>query len=319
MLTNYVQKFTKLTTGKGNQWPQYPQTKYQAPHKPLLLLAVMDLFAEGAITTNLIELDHQLGELFTIYWAKVIPPERRRGNIAMPFFHLKNEKFWHLMLRPGKQIISKIHSVSKLKETIFGARLDDELYDLFCSEDTRNALRNVLTETYFAPNIQEILIQQGDINLKSYLYSRDLLEQARKEIKEISVDYVEEAVRDQGFRRVIRESYDYRCAMTGLRVITADGHIAVIGAHIKPWGISHNDNPRNGISLSPTCHWAFDEYLLTITDEYRIKVSPQLFGGRNIPNQLGDLGGKQIILPDDKLLWPDLESLSWHRKKFRNR
>ncbi|MCZ7671688.1 MAG: hypothetical protein M5U34_33470 [Chloroflexi bacterium] len=36
---------------------------FRAPHKPLLLLSVMDRFAEGAYSTNLIEVDEDLSEL----------------------------------------------------------------------------------------------------------------------------------------------------------------------------------------------------------------------------------------------------------------
>jgi predicted restriction endonuclease len=37
------------------------------PHKPLLLLAVLDRFAEGSFKSNLIEFDDDLNELFALY------------------------------------------------------------------------------------------------------------------------------------------------------------------------------------------------------------------------------------------------------------
>ena len=43
---------------------------------------------------------------------------------------------------------------------------------------------------------------------------------------------------------------------------TIDGHTAVDAAHIIPWSISHNDDPRNGLALCKLCHWSFDEGLL---------------------------------------------------------
>jgi putative restriction endonuclease len=42
-------------------------TKHRAPDKPLLLLSVIDLFAEGLLSTNLIELTPDLCETFTLY------------------------------------------------------------------------------------------------------------------------------------------------------------------------------------------------------------------------------------------------------------
>jgi putative restriction endonuclease len=108
----------------------------------------MDLFAEGTITTNFIELTPELGELFAIYWSKVTPLDRRRGNIAMPYWHLQSDGFWHLIPRPGYesflQTVSRIHAISKLQETSLGAKLDDALFDLFCVTETRELLRTTL-------------------------------------------------------------------------------------------------------------------------------------------------------------------------------
>jgi putative restriction endonuclease len=54
MLEKYLQMFGKLRTEEGRD--RYPQITYhRAPHKPFLLLFVMDLIAQGRITKNLIE------------------------------------------------------------------------------------------------------------------------------------------------------------------------------------------------------------------------------------------------------------------------
>lgn len=46
--------FAKLRTDKGRD--RYPEITYhRAPHKPFLLLSIMDLIAQGRITENLIE------------------------------------------------------------------------------------------------------------------------------------------------------------------------------------------------------------------------------------------------------------------------
>jgi hypothetical protein len=60
MLENYLQMFAKLRTDKGRD--RYPEiTNHRAPHKPFLLLSVMDLLAQGRITQNLIEPSYELG------------------------------------------------------------------------------------------------------------------------------------------------------------------------------------------------------------------------------------------------------------------
>lgn len=55
MLEKYIKRFAKLRPDiSPTRWPE--ATCHRAPHKPILLLAVIDLFAEGSITHNLIEI-----------------------------------------------------------------------------------------------------------------------------------------------------------------------------------------------------------------------------------------------------------------------
>lgn len=201
MVENYIKRFAKLRTDTSpTRWSAV--TRHRAPHKPLLLLAVMDLFAQGSVTTNLIELTADLGELFTLYWARVMPPDRR-GNLALPFFHLKSDGFWHLVPRSGKEAFlaatRQIRSVNQLRATVLGAQLDDELCELLCAEESRNLLRAMLIETYFASEVQPALVEQGNINAEAFRYSQTLLEQARKrQVKEGLAD-------GEGYRSAARD------------------------------------------------------------------------------------------------------------------
>lgn len=325
MTTDYIERLSKLRSDSSrSRWPA--ATFYRAPHKPLLLLAVMDLIAEGTISANLIEVTPDVGELFTLYWSRVMPPDQR-GNLALPFFHLKSDGFWHLMPRPGKKTLvegsAQIRSVNQLQEFVIGAKLDEELYQLLLDNKSREQLRAVVIETYFAPDVRPGLMEQGVINLEAYSYSENLLEQARKQkdAELLSVDQTPRpASRDQGFRRAIVTAYDHRCAICGVKMMTSDGHTAVDAAHIKPWSISFNDNPRNGIALCKLCHWAFDEGMISVSAKFIVMTSPQLNANHNIPGHVITFASRKIIGPEERNLWPDLEALNWHRQNvFRNR
>ena len=85
ILQKYVQKMEKLRRGeKKNEGP--------APHKPLLLLSVIDLLRQGQILENKIFPSPDLAEVFLKYWSRVVV--NRTHNFAMPFFHLQGDKFW---------------------------------------------------------------------------------------------------------------------------------------------------------------------------------------------------------------------------------
>lgn len=80
-LEKYVQIFGKLRTDRGRD--RYPEiTNHRAPHKPSLLLSVMDLIAQGRITENFIEPSYELVGTFNTYWEAIMPhPLRLRGTI----------------------------------------------------------------------------------------------------------------------------------------------------------------------------------------------------------------------------------------------
>lgn len=318
----YIGAFVSLRSDASRtRWTAL--TKHRAPHKPLLLLAVIDLFGQGSIRSNLIEFTPDLGETFTLYWSRIVPPDQR-GNIALPFFHLKSDGFWHLIAQPGKEEIlaatQKVASVTHLRELVLGAKLDDELFSLFRDEESRNVLRAVLIDTYFAPELQRGLLEQSTINTEAFTYSEELLEQVRQHGQATALDELKPAVRDQGFRRAVVMAYDHRCALCGIRVLTADGHTVIDAAHIIPWSYSHNDDPRNGMALCRLCHWAFDEGMVGVSVQYAVLTSPQLNANHNIPGHVTTLSGRSIIGPVQKPFWPELDALSWHRRNvFRNR
>ena len=73
MIEQYLQMFANLRTDKGRG--RYPASTYRrAPHKPFLLLSVMDLVAQGRITENLLEPSYELVDTFNTYWAAIMPP-----------------------------------------------------------------------------------------------------------------------------------------------------------------------------------------------------------------------------------------------------
>lgn len=311
----YIKAFSSLRTDKAaSRWSE--DTKHRAPHKPLLLMSVLDLFAQGVINANLIEPNLELSEVFNLYWAKVMPPDTN-GNLALPFYHLQSDNFWHLLPRPGYEqtLKSQVRSVIQLREFTFGATLDDELYEILQSEKDRNTLQTVLISTYFASDdLRRRLQTQSSINLDAYQYSKQLLEQARKREPLIFED-VQEPVRDQGFRRAVVAAYDHRCAFCGVRVLTPINHTAVEAAHIIPWSYSHNDNPNNGLALCKLCHWSFDEGMVSVSGKYKILVSPQLNTNDNIAGHMGTLSRRDLILPIDEVFYPEPDYLAWHRRE----
>jgi putative restriction endonuclease len=84
-------------------------------------------------------------------------------------------------------------------------------------------------------------------------------------------------------------------------------------AHIIPWSVSHNDDPRNGLALCRLCHWTFDEGLLGVSHHYQVIATKALTAYGNIAGHLLTLHERPIFQPVEATLWPDRDALRWHR------
>ena len=112
-------------------------------------------------------------------------------------------------------------------------------------------------------------------------------------------------------------TYDHRCALCGVRIVTAEGHTAVDAAHIVPWSQTQNDDIRNSMALCKLCHWAFDEGMMGVSSNYAVITSRQIAADPNVPGFLMTLSGRGIIRPPDRDLWPAQNYLHWHRREYR--
>lgn len=145
--------------------------------------------------------------------------------------------------------------------------------------------------------------------------TRDLLEapppdQARR-IEQVLVN---RRIREAAFRRKVIDAYDGRCCVTGLRLINSGGKVETQAAHIRAVADGGPDIVKNGIALSATIHWLFDQHLISLTDDLGLLVAHN-----RIPSELSSLFGRQmkkIILPRDPAYHPHPIYIRWHRERF---
>jgi hypothetical protein len=120
--------------------------------------------------------------------------------------------------------------------------------------------------------------------------------------------------REAAFRQIVLENYLRTCAVTGQRFVFRE-HVEAEAAHIISKEVRGTDDPRNGLALSRSAHWAFERGIFTLSDQYEVLVHPKaneadvsLFPvlGRN---------KKPIFLPADEIYYPHQEALEWHRRE----
>jgi putative restriction endonuclease len=310
---HYARKFTKLRVDRASGNP--------APHKPILLLAVIDLFEQGVIQRNEIYLSPDLTANFLKFWHRLVSTDHH-SNIALPFFHLTGEKFWHLMPNPGFEAAIqsrvKIRTLPALQAAVKYAYLDTDLFNLLSEQKTRTELTTVLIQAWFpgkGGEITETFKYDEFGAIQQRLFDSGGATYTVKDLKDEDQIFV----RNAAFRRNIVKLYDQRCAFCKMRVVSWDGQNIVDGAHIMPFSEFHDDRFVNGIALCKNHHWAFDRGWFGIDDDYRIVIPRDRFteAAAIDSREMMAFHNESISLPQDSRYLPSKESLYWHRADWK--
>lgn len=290
-IEDYESSFYDLHTGvDGN---------HERPHKPAMLLAVIDLIESGEIKQNLIPFSTDLRKQFTRYY-EIVGSADDKDTPWNPYFYLRSESFWSHVPTPGNEaVVSALSSpppIGKLPTLIEGAALAPDLWNAVSDATQRSRLRDVLISRYF-PQHRDLLLNTPMV---SHITKED-----------------EEAYqlpgRSAGFRRIVVQVYEHQCAACGLRLCRPDGATIVDAAHIIPFSESHNDHPRNGLALCKNHHWAMDRSLIAPSPDYLWLVSQELDSRQAGEMELISLSKRPLILPKEKAYHPLPEALEWRR------
>ena|SRR5438128_2118504 len=123
---------------------RYDPASGVAPHKPLLLLVVLDLAEEDKLTGSLLHRDGDLAFRFTSYWRTVAERRRTKPDVRLPFFHLRTADVWKPLEADGRPATDRNTAVLAQLDVSFLVSLKDP--------DFRELARRTLIAKYFEPN-----------------------------------------------------------------------------------------------------------------------------------------------------------------------
>jgi putative restriction endonuclease len=295
----------------GNLNVSRSQSRGPAPHKPLMLLTVIDLLEAGEIgLEGLVVYDVRIVARFRDYWDLVLDRQRNSPDIPMPFHALggESDRVWTRHTRDG--------APSHAKATTRLCQLDPELRLLLEAPGFRRAARRTLVSIYFTPREQVMLCAR----LKLPLPDTREIESLRRDADTFKAS--QRKGRDSRFKSEVLGGYHYTCALTGYRLDTETSCL-VQAAHIHQHARSGNDDPRNGLALTPDAHWMFDAGLWTAEpkgDQFLIRVAKGRFQEDSVDGRtLLGREGKVLVFDSRARLRPGVEFLGWHvRERFSN-
>jgi len=296
----------------------------KAPHKPILLLSILQLIRKGEITTNRIFITTELVIAFKSNW-NLLVDSGHTCNFSLPFFHMKSESFWNLTFsHPKASSIKSIATINVLKDFVAFAEIDFGLFTLMSVPVTNQQLENELLDYYFSSTKSnytgnsstvyqlELEIKNEIVNEPSELYQTRMIAMAT-DMKEEEIEE-ERFIRGGIFKKEIPRIYNNQCCISEMKIETTINAQMVDACHIKPFSISNDDTISNGICLSPNLHRAFDRGLLTINDDFIVRISPTVRESESVYS-IKQFDGKQIQLPIESKHYPSSLNFKWHRNE----
>jgi len=175
------------------------------------------------------------------------------------------------------------------------SRLDKEIWDEFNSDWEELAFQS---ELLIAELENKPVEETTEIDLSNLPQGID-----RERIVKVRVN-------QSFFRSAILTSYNTKCCITGLNIPEL-----LIASHIKPWkdDAENRTNPQNGLCLNALHDKAFDKGFITVTTDYKVKVSKHFDGFQpqnNIEDFFLNYEGFAIALPEK--FYPKKEFLEYH-------
>lgn len=160
----------------------------------------------------------------------------------------------------------------------------------------------------------ERLLAQRKHTTVEELYNIDLDEYKVKEGLEAERK-VKVRVNQSIFREVVLTNFNNQCCITGIGITEL-----IVASHIAPWSADNKNrlNPQNGLALNTLHDKAFDKFLITVTEDLKIRISSKLHRYKDvlsIQQNFIAYEGKSLLLP--KKFYPNVDFLKMHNEKFQ--
>ena len=308
LLNFYISRFKSIKRANRTGKPK-------APHKPILLVTLIDWLDLTEQSENTFFIQPELILHFRVTWEKLLQEEIR--DFWLPFYHLSSDGFWHLFNEKGKKVEERLQTFNQLREKVQYGKFDPALFDLLSIKKNRERLKQELVEYYFPETSSTFFTSY----IPSYTQLEiDFLEEQTVAYKQVTGKKGEERqfVRKEVFKKTIPQIYQHTCAVTELRVEGYSGSYLIEACHIIPHYKTGDDRISNGIALSPNMHRAFDRGWFSVDESYKIIVANNFREQSPITKGIKEWEGKSIILPSDTQLYPSQDSLEWHRTHIFN-
>lgn len=168
------------------------------------------------------------------------------------------------------------------------------------ADDPQNLTFKIAVDDQESIDVEDTKISESSIYRRSYITST-----------------IRARLHQRSFRERVLEAYHIQCTLCRLR------HLELLdAAHIIP-DIEPESKPtvNNGLALCKLHHAAFDSFIIGITPDFKVEIRSDVLeehDGPMLKHGLIELHGSKIILPTNKINWPNKNYLDIRYQKFRH-
>lgn len=127
-----------------------------APHKPILVLSIIDLVESGYVNSRYVPYDSGIERQFLRNWDRYICiNEAFKPIFSVAFWHLGHESFWELDFKDSinysiKELNERrvYNSRQQMSKYVDGALISEELFSILQDNLTRAKLRVAIIKQY---------------------------------------------------------------------------------------------------------------------------------------------------------------------------
>lgn len=285
---------------------------YERPHKPLLILTLIDLVEAGLDAENHFQINEPLFKIWTSYF-DIVKSQNDKPTVENPLFYLSGDGFWGLVARDDGGDIYRTKGTRStpsrrwLQENSDFGQLEPEIYKFLCKPRYRTPLRKAIIGRYFPEYLHKIC----DLSEKTIA----ALSNGRVVPAETVKTEESQTARSRAFSSLVLGLYDNRCTACGWR-FDIGGIKVGDAAHIVPWSKTQNDHPTNGIALCKNHHWAMDRGILVPGVDRRWHVSKRLDSRNRDHRPIIELDNQPLFAPQERVFMPAESYLKWRQDQL---
>jgi putative restriction endonuclease len=203
-LAYYLDAFTSLKSDTAS----LKKYGFAAPHKPILVLSLIQAFYKNEITDERVYLSPELISYFTSNWTFFVPSSGYYPYIAQPFYYLSSEKrnWWQLRPNLGYETwlgnAGAVRTFRSLTNAVAYAEIDTDLVTYLSDSQSRDLLFHAVVDSYFP---HKVGVHVSQLSNSFEQLSRDIIEKTPEEYRAEVERERTEAAADAKFKELFEQ------------------------------------------------------------------------------------------------------------------